>query len=349
MKAPTFWWDRTPGAIARLLMPFGWLYGTITTIRMKRAGYRAPVPVLCIGNFTAGGAGKTPTTIALAEAMAAGGEFPVILTRGYGGTARGVTVVVPAIHDARTVGDEALLLARIAPTVVASDRVAGAEAAARAGASVILMDDGLQNPSLAKDVSIAVVDGAVGFGNGLCLPAGPLRAPVEQQAPLVDALVAIGMGHGLTQAVAAGSVSGRPVFRAELGVSDAVAEQFAGKRVLAFAGIGRPEKFFDTLMSLYVKIEIARPFGDHHAYSDAEAEELMATAAARGLALVTTSKDHVRLAGSPALERLKAATEPLPVQLTLPDGLIALVRDRISLARGGGSAKLQASHRPPDA
>ena len=333
MKAPDFWWDRSPGIIARLMLPIGAVYGALTALRMARKGARATVPVLCIGNFTAGGAGKTPTALALAEALRARGETPVFLTRGYGGTVTGVARVDPATHDARTVGDEALLLARLAPTIVAADRVAGAQAACEAGASVIVMDDGLQNPAIAKDCVIAVVDGGAGFGNGLCIPAGPLRAPLAGQAGFADAILSIGMGKGTTEAVSLAKSAGKPVFRANFSVSDTIADRIGGERVLAYAGIGRPQKFFETLIGLYAKIEGAQPFADHHAYTEADARGLLDTARARGLMLVTTEKDLVRLAGSPVLEELAAASLAVPIRLTLPDELIALVMAKLSAAR----------------
>ena len=335
MKAPAFWWDRTPGIAAALLMPAGHVYGWLTGQRMARAGAVAGVPVVCIGNFTAGGAGKTPVALALARALNAAGETPVLLTRGYGGTLAGPVVVDPAIHDSAAVGDEPLLLARVAPTVVARDRVAGARLARERGASVIVMDDGLQNPALAKDFTLAVVDGGVGFGNGLCVPTGPLRAPVAVQASHVDAVIAIGMGKGITDAVSAAGVAGKPVFRTNLAVDDATADQIGGTRVLAFAGIGRPEKFFETLTGLYAKIEGAHAFADHHRYTDQEAEQLLAAAKARGLTPVTTEKDLVRLKGSPALDALAAATLALPVTVTLPGALLDQISARISPARGG--------------
>lgn len=334
MKAPQFWWDRSPGLAAKLLLPFGWIYGAMTARRMAGPGTKVSIPVVCIGNFTAGGAGKTPVAMALARALQAKGEAPVFLTRGYGGTAKGIVAVVPNLHDAAAVGDEALLLARVAPTIVSADRVAGARAAAAAGATVVLMDDGMQNPALTKDVTLAVVDGGVGFGNGLCIPAGPLRAPVADQAIQVDAVLAIGMGKGVTEAVAAASAAQKPVFRANLSVPDAIADRLAGTRALAFAGIGRPDKFFETLGDLYIKIEGAHPFADHHAFSDAEARMLLDAAKARSLTILTTEKDHVRLKGSPALDELAATAVALPVEVILPRELIELVAGRIRSARG---------------
>lgn len=335
MKAPAFWWDRTPGVMATLLMPAGLVYGWLTGRRMAQAGAKAGVPVVCVGNFTAGGAGKTPVAMALAKALIAAGAKPAFLTRGYGGTLAGPVAVDPAAHDAVAVGDEPLLLARVAPTIVARDRAAGAALAVAGGATVIVMDDGLQNPALAKDFTLAVVDGGVGFGNGLCVPAGPLRAPVARQAAQVDAVIAIGMGKGITDAVSTAGAAGKPVFRTNLAVADAVADDIAGQRVLAFAGIGRPEKFFETLTGLYAKIDIAQAFADHHRFTDEEATQLVAVAKARGLKPVTTEKDHVRLNGTPALDELAAMTLALPVSITLPDALLTLIAEAIRPATGG--------------
>lgn len=332
MKAPAFWWDRTPGAIARLLLPFGALYGALTARRMARDGARADVPVICIGNFTAGGAGKTPTAIALAKALEARGERPVFLSRGYGGRVTQPTLVDRMTHSAAEVGDEPLLLAEAAPTIVAADRVAGARLAAAEG-SVILMDDGMQNPALAKDFTLAVIDGGAGFGNGLCLPAGPLRAPVAAQMAHVDALIAIGLGSGITEAVALGAEGQKPVFRSTLTTDPAVADWLAGRRVIAFAGIGRPQKFFEMLLGYYAKLDGVHPFADHHPYSEADAAMLRGLAAARQVAIVTTEKDRVRLKGGPEREALAAMTTTIPAVLPLPEDLVDLAMGAIRRAR----------------
>lgn len=331
MKAPAFWWQRPPGLAALMLQPFAALYGAATLRRMNKPGARAAVPVVCIGNFTAGGAGKTPTALALAEALIRAGERPVFLTRGYGGSLAGPALVTPA-HDAAAVGDEPLLLARVAPTVIARDRAAGAALAAQHG-TVLIMDDGLQNPSLIKDFTIVVVDGGVGIGNGLAMPAGPLRAPAAAQAAHVDALLVIGLGIGITDAMELGAGAQKPVHRADFGVDAATAERLGGQRVLAFAGIGRPQKFFETLLGLYAKIEGAHPFADHHAYTDKEAGDLLAAAKARGLLPVTTEKDMVRLKGSPAKEALAAAALALPVKLELPQPLVTAALASINARR----------------
>ena len=338
MKTPAFWSVRPPGVLARLLQPIGMIYGAATLRRMRQKGARAALPVLCVGNFTAGGAGKTPTALALAAALRARGERPVFLTRGYGGSLTAPTCVDLATHGADATGDEPLLLARAAPTVIARDRVAGAALAAELDATVIVMDDGMQNPTLAKDFTLAVIDGGGGFGNGLIFPAGPLRAPAAGQAAEADALLTIGFGAGAAEAVALAHATGKPVHRTDFSVDEALAERLAGQRVLAFAGIGRPAKFFDTLAGLYARIEIARPFADHHPYTEAEARALLALARERKLLPVTTEKDMVRLKGSPALIELSQEAVALPVRVALPDALIDAALQAISAARVPGYA-----------
>ncbi|HRJ68226.1 MAG TPA: tetraacyldisaccharide 4'-kinase [Beijerinckiaceae bacterium] len=330
MKAPRFWWTRPPAVIARLLAGIGWIYGWLTARRMEQSGARAVVPVICIGNFVVGGAGKTPTALAVARALQASGQTPAFLTRGYRGAHRGGPLAVdPAVHKASEVGDEALLLARAASTITAVDRVAGAQAATALGASVLIMDDGLQNPTLEKDFTIAVVDGSRGSGNGLCIPAGPLRAPLAAQVGKVDAILVIGLGHGMAEAAELGKAAGKPVYRTEFLVDDAIAQQFGGQKVLAYAGIGNPEKFHQTLRGLYAKVVAARSFPDHHAFTDHDAQSLLDEARAQGLMLVTTEKDAARLSGSPALEALRAETTVLPVSLRLP---LALIDALVSVA-----------------
>jgi tetraacyldisaccharide 4'-kinase len=283
MRAPDFW--RHDGPLARLLAPLGRLYGASVA---RKAGTahpaRAGVPVICVGNLTAGGSGKTPVAIAIAGALIARGRTPFFLTRGYGGKQK-TPLRVPPDADAARVGDEALLLAGAAPVIVAADRAAGARLAVREGADVIVMDDGHQNFSLAKDLSLVVVDGAAGFGNGRMIPAGPLRESVAQGLARADAVIVMGAGNPDLAGFAG------PVLRAHL-VTDAAS--FAGRPVFAFAGIGRPEKFIESLRGAGVPVAGTRFFPDHHPYSAAEIAALKAT----GLPLVTTEKDIVRLAPS---------------------------------------------------
>jgi tetraacyldisaccharide 4'-kinase len=297
---------------------------------MRRSGKAAEVPVVCIGNFTVGGAGKTPTALALARILAAEAQKPFFLTRGYGGRLAGPVRVDPAAHKASDVGDEPLLLARACPTIVARNRPAGARLAARDGASVIVMDDGLQNPSLAKNLALAVVDGATGLGNGLCLPAGPLRAPLAAQWPKVDAVIVVGEGApGAALARQAGARS-KPVFRARLEPDAAIAGQWRGRRVFAFAGIGQPEKFLATLQRCGAAVVRSKSFPDHHPYKPADIGAILAEAKAHDLHVVTTEKDFARIAA------LSGGASPgtikvLPVRLAFDNerALRDLLRERL--------------------
>ncbi len=311
MRPPLFWQGAPDHPAARLLAPLGRAYGHLTAARMDRPGARADCPVLCLGNFTLGGAGKTPSAIALAALLREIGRKPAFLSRGYGGCLTGPVVVDPARHRWHEVGDEPLLLARQAPVVVARDRVAGARLCVAEGADVIVMDDGLQNPTLAKDLALAVVDAGVGTGNGLSFPAGPLRVPLARQWPHVGGLVLIGDGSAGAAVAAQALARGLPVHRARLVPEDAAV---AGRRVLAFAGIGRPEKFFATLAEAGAAIAATRSFPDHHPYRDADLARLAADAERLGADLVTTEKDFVRLPGAFA-----ARVRVLPVRLVFAD------------------------------
>ena len=313
MKAPGFWYSSRPGALARALSPLGRLYGAATARRMAQPGVRLAAPVVCVGNFVVGGAGKTPTAIALARLLRAAGARPAFLSRGYGGETRAEPMRVGSSAGAARVGDEPLLLARIAPCYVGRDRVAAARLALEAGASVLLMDDGLQNPSLEKTLTLAVVDGERPFGNGLCLPAGPLRAPVEAQLPFVDALAVI--GGGPSAAARVGEVArGKPVFAARLQADAIAASALIGRSVLAFAGIARPEKFFATLVEIGAHVVETAAFPDHWRFRPRDLDRLATRAARRGLTLVCTEKDHVRLPADFAEEALA-----LPVTLGFED------------------------------
>ncbi len=253
MRAPTFWGFSRPNLAALALSPLGALYGAAAARRMGQAGTRLPAPVICVGNFTVGGAGKTPTALAIARILILRGERVAFLSRGYGGERRaGPLRVDPALHSARAVGDEPLLLAATAPCYVCADRVAAGRLAIADGATVLVMDDGLQNPSLEKDFRIGVVDGETGFGNGLCFPAGPLRAPLKTQLSHVDAFVVVG-GEGPR-----GLGREKPRFLAHLRPDAIAAAPLVGRSVLAFAGIARPEKFFATLERLGARIAIRR-------------------------------------------------------------------------------------------
>jgi len=283
-----------------MLAPLAWIYGAIAASRLRRSGANAGVPVICVGNYTLGGAGKTPTVLALVDLLLAAGERPFVLSRGYGGTLAGPVLVEPARHGATEVGDEPLLLAPAAPVVVSADRVAGAKLAVARGASVIVMDDGFQNPSLLKHLSLVVVDAARGLGNGAVFPAGPLRAPLDAQLERTGALVVIGEGAAADSVAAAVARRGAPVLRARLVPDANDVATLADRRVLAFAGIGVPEKFFGTLRNCGIDVAVTRPFADHHVYSDSELEALRAEAHRDGLRLVTTAKDLARLGATGA-------------------------------------------------
>ncbi len=293
MRAPEFW--RRPGPLAALLAPAGWLYGLATRTRIAGATpWRAPVKVLCVGNLVAGGAGKTPVALSLGARLAGRGRKVHFLGRGFGGSAAGPLRVDPDKHDSATVGDEALLLARVAPTWIARDRAAGVRAAA-AGADVVVLDDGLQDPAVAKDVSVAVVDGGYGFGNRRMIPAGPLREPVAAGLARVDAVAVIGADEVGVADDPAVRARGVPVLRAAVAPGPEAA-RLKGQRVVAFAGIGRPEKFFATLAAVGCDVAATRAFADHHRFTGDEIARLKADARQRGARLVTTEKDAVRLA-----------------------------------------------------
>jgi tetraacyldisaccharide 4'-kinase len=334
MREPSFWW-REPGAAARMLVPVAAIYGAVARARLKRRGRRAGVPVVCIGNPTVGGAGKTPTALAVARMLAAAGERPVFLSRGYGGEFADPLRVDPARHRATEVGDEPLLLARAAPTIVARARVTGARMAVAAGASVVVMDDGFQNPSLAKDFSVLVVDARRGVGNGKVIPAGPLRAPLKAQLARAQALVVIGTSLGAADVVADARARHLPVFQARLEPDADFIAALGGGRVLAFAGIGDPEKFFTTLSGAGIAVAATRGFPDHHRYTQAEAQALCEDADREGLILMTTEKDLARLAGGEEAAELAAHAHALPVTLAFEDeeNFRALLLERVAAAR----------------
>ena len=327
MRDPAFWWAERSAA-ATLLAPVGACYGAIAARRMARPGSAAPVPVVCVGNFTVGGAGKTPTAMALARLLLAAGRRPFFLSRGYGGRVAGPARVERQPAD--EVGDEPLLLARVAPTIVARDRPAGATAAADGGADVIVMDDGLQNPSLAKDFAIAVVDGRRGLGNGHVFPAGPLRAPLAAQLHHVNAVLLVGPpGPAADRVIAAVQQRGLPVLRGELRPDPDAVAALARKPVLAFAGIADPGKFFATLEACGIPATARIRFPDHHRYTAAEMAALVGRAQRDGLMLVTTEKDMVRMSGDPAARALIGLTAVLPVSLVLREeaAVAAMLRD----------------------
>lgn len=334
MREPAFW-HRPPSWISRLLMPLGALYGAVAGQRMEREGLDAGIPVLCVGNYHTGGAGKTPTVLALAKLLRDLGETPIVLSRGYGGRLRGPVMVDPALHAAADVGDEPLMLERTVPVAVARDRLNGVALARSQGASVILMDDGFQNPAVAKDASLIVIDSDRGLGNGCVFPAGPLRAPLRRQLAHTDALIVIGAGTAAAAVAAEIAARGVPVLSAHLKPTEASLATLAAGRVLAIAGIGDPGRFFRTLRAAGIEVVRERAFADHHPFSQAEIEALIAEATREALTPVTTEKDLARLRTAGTLPSWASAIVPFKVTLEFEDpaGLRQLISKRLFLAR----------------
>ncbi len=336
MREPAFW-HRPRSLKSHLLQPLAALYGAVTERRMMRQGFDAGIPVLCVGNYHVGGAGKTPTVLALTKLLRDFGETPIVLSRGYGGRLKGPVMVDRERHLAADVGDEPLMMVRDVPVAVARDRLEGVALAKSQGATVILMDDGFQNPRIRKDVSLIVIDSERGLGNGSVFPAGPLRAPLKPQLARTDALVLIGDGHAADDVATELTALGKPVLRARLRPDEASLAQLRGKQVFAFAGIGDPERFFRTLRSSGIDVARTRAFADHHMFAQEEIAALVAEARERQLTLVTTEKDFSRLRGM----ALPQAITPFAVTLEFdaPEDLRRFVSDRLFKAREKAFAK----------
>ncbi len=317
LKAPQFW--QTKNIWAFCLLPLGWLYGIIVAWRIKTVQpFFASVPVICVGNLSLGGAGKTPTVIALTKILQSLGKKPHIISRGYGGGFSGR--VLPE-HDFRAVGDEPLLLAAHAPCWVGKDRIASAKSAIAAGADILLLDDGFQNPQLHKDIALLVVDGGVGFGNGWVFPAGMLREPVAQGIKRAQGVIVI--GEAKTELSFAPDIA---VLSASLKTPNS---HLQSKRLLAFAGIARPQKFYDSLQQAGAKMVAQFDFPDHHPFSASELQMLQAQAKKLDATLITTEKDAVRLP-----KDLKNTIMTLPVELSFDklnqDKLLDILREKIT-------------------
>ncbi len=320
MREPAFWWRPGRGTLlSRLLNPLAAAYGAVACLRLHAQGRSAGVPVICLGNFTVGGSGKTPAALAVCRLLLAAGERPFFLSRGYGGRLAGPVLVNPAVHGASDVGDEPLLLARLAPTIIAHDRVAGAAAAESSGASVVVMDDGFQNPSLRKDLAIIMVDGRRGIGNGRIFPAGPLRASLESQLARANAILLVGPPDAAADVVGTARRRRLPVLHSRIEPDRQSLAALSGRKIMAFAGIADPEKFFATLAEAGLVVAERISFADHHRYTPAEAQMLLARARAQNLLLLTTEKDHARLAGDRQLAGLAERAAVLPVRLVIEE------------------------------
>ncbi|MGC2202992.1 MAG: tetraacyldisaccharide 4'-kinase [Stellaceae bacterium] len=334
MRVTPHFWAEPPGFLAHLLSPIAMGWDAAGRCREALSQpYKAPAPVLCVGNLVVGGAGKTPVALALAAHLNQHGAAVHVVTRGYGGRLSGPVRVDPLLHVATDVGDEALLLACRAPCWIARERSAGVRAAIAAGAQTVLLDDGFQNPTVAKTLSLVVVDAAYGFGNGRVIPAGPLRESLSRGLARADAVVLIG-GESATPRLRIADI---PVLTATL---DPIAgERMAGSRVLAFAGIGRPEKFFETLRAVGAVLVATRKFPDHHPFQVEEVEDMRRDAQRAQAYLVTTAKDFVRV---PAASRAGIEILEVEIRWSDPVALAGLIKPVVLSAQGHGRDPIEA-------
>jgi tetraacyldisaccharide 4'-kinase len=331
LGAPQFW-DRPAGLVAGLLSPLGAVWEAAGRLHRRLARpYCAPIPVVCVGNLVVGGAGKTPVALALGQWLSAHGLRAHIVCRGYRGRLAGPILADPSRHSAAAVGDEALLLGRSLPCWVARDRVASIRAAATAGAEAVVVDDGFQNPAFAKTLSLLVVDAAYRFGNGHVVPGGPLRERLTRGLARADAVVLVRGGGEPDCGGAFQMLGDRPVVTAE--VAPIAGERFAGARLLAFAGIGRPAKFFATLRGLGAELIEARAFPDHHRFQAREVSALRHAARRTRSRLVTTAKDIVRV---PPAERDGIEVLDIEIRWPEPERLARLLTPILDAAHGGG-------------
>lgn len=299
MRTPVFWHAGKGGLLKMALTPVGWIYRLAARLARRKKGgraYKPNIPVICVGNLVAGGQGKTPVVDDFLRRISARGLDVHALSRGYGGALKGPVRIDPKRHEASRAGDEPLLLCRTAPVWIAGNRAAGARVAIEHGAEVLVMDDGFQNAMIDKTASVIVIDGGFGFGNGATIPAGPLREPISDGLDRADAVVIIGPDDHDVEAAVRSRAPGLRILKARVRPTEGAAT-IEGKNVFAFAGIGRPEKFYRTLEELGCDIRARRNFGDHHPYGRADIQPILDRAKDLGAIPVTTAKDFIRVPG----------------------------------------------------